>query len=135
MLLSPMVFSKINIGKWMLNGIYIVCLIMVLQINSVNRIMIWFCLYFYGLISFLNGLAVNAAVNLMEKKSYNFSYQFRLAFIYCILKILHNLRPIVGAFVTRANILREIWLYISFNQGHTDDIHIMSLGREDPYLI
>jgi MFS family permease len=68
MLLSTRVFSKINIGKWMLNGFYFVCLIMILQINSVNRIMFWFCLYFYGLFSFLNGLAVNSAVNLMEKK-------------------------------------------------------------------
>jgi fucose permease len=41
---------------------------MILQINSVNRMMFWCCLYFYGLFSFLNGLAVNAAVNLMEKK-------------------------------------------------------------------
>jgi predicted MFS family arabinose efflux permease len=52
----------------MLNGFYFVCLIMILQINSVNRLMFWFCLYFYGLFSFLNGLAVNSAVNLMEKK-------------------------------------------------------------------
>ncbi len=68
MLLSTRVFSKITIGKWMLNGFYFVCLIMILQINSVNRMMFWCCLYFYGLFSFLNGLAVNAAVNLMEKK-------------------------------------------------------------------
>ena len=68
MLLSTRVFSKVSLGKWMLNGFYFVCLIMILQINSVNRLMFWICLFFYGLVSFLNGLSVNAAVNLMEKK-------------------------------------------------------------------
>ena len=68
MLLSTRIFSKIPVGKWMLVGYTLLCGIMMLQINSVNRPMFWVCLYFFGAISFLNGVSSNATVNLMEKK-------------------------------------------------------------------
>jgi len=68
MLLSTRVFSKIPVGKWMMTGYIAVCIIMTLQINSVNRIMFWICLYSYGLFSFLNGVSSNATVNILEKK-------------------------------------------------------------------
>ncbi|MEO6732997.1 MAG: MFS transporter [Ferruginibacter sp.] len=68
MLLSTRVFSKIPVGKWMLTGYLLICCIMMLQINSVNRIMFWTCLYFFGAVSFLNGVASNTTVNLLEKK-------------------------------------------------------------------
>lgn len=68
-LLSTRVFSKITVGRWMFNGYRVLCLIMILQINSVNRPMFWTCLYFFGLCSFLNGVSANATVNLMEKKT------------------------------------------------------------------
>jgi predicted MFS family arabinose efflux permease len=68
MLLSTRVFSKIPVGKWMVVGYALLCGIMVLQINSVNRTMFWVCLYFFGAISFLNGVSSNATVNLLEKK-------------------------------------------------------------------
>ncbi len=68
MLLSTRVFSKISVGRWMFTGYPIMCVIMMLQINSVNRLMFWVCLYCFGTISFLNGVSANATVNLMEKK-------------------------------------------------------------------
>lgn len=68
MLLSTRVFSKIPVGKWMLTGYLLICCIMMLQINSVNRVMFWTCLYFFGAVSFLNGVASNTTVNLLEKK-------------------------------------------------------------------
>ena len=68
MLLSTRVFSKVAVGWWMLNGYRLLCLLMVLQINAVNRPMLWICLYLYGLCSFLNGVSANATVNLLEKK-------------------------------------------------------------------
>ncbi len=68
MLLSTRVFSKVPVGKWMLVGYLLLCCIMVLQINSVNRVMFWTCLYFFGVISFLNGVSSNATVNILEKK-------------------------------------------------------------------
>jgi len=69
MLLSTRVFSKVAVGWWMLNGYRLLCLLMVLQINAVNRPMLWICLYLYGLCSFLNGVSANATVNLLEKKT------------------------------------------------------------------
>lgn len=68
MLISARVFSMITVGKWMFWGYLILCGIMILQINSVNRLMFWSCLYCFGTISFLNGVSANATVNLMEKK-------------------------------------------------------------------
>ena len=68
MLLSTRVFSRVPVGRWMCIGYLVVCCIMVLQINSVNRPMFWTCLYCLGIISFLNGVSANATVNLMEKK-------------------------------------------------------------------
>jgi MFS family permease len=68
MLLSTRVFSKIPVGRWMFSGYIILSCIMVLQINSVNRLMFWICLYCFGTISFLNGVSTNATVNLLEKK-------------------------------------------------------------------
>ena len=68
MLLSTRVFSKIPVGKWMFIGYLSVCLLMIAQINAINRPMFWGCLYLYGLFSFLNGVSANATVNLLEKK-------------------------------------------------------------------
>lgn len=67
-LLSTRIFSRIPVGKWMFMGYLIVCALMILQINSVNRLMFWTCLYLFGTFSFLNGVSANATVNLMEKK-------------------------------------------------------------------
>ena len=66
--LSTKIFSKIPVGKWLLTGYCLLSIIMVLQINSVNRVMFWICLYCFGLTSFLNGVSANATVNIMEQK-------------------------------------------------------------------
>jgi MFS family permease len=68
MLLSSKIFSKIPVGRWMMNGNIALCLIMLLQINSVNRFMFWICLFCFGGVSFLNGVTANTTVNNMEKK-------------------------------------------------------------------
>ena len=68
MLFSTIIFSKISVGKWMFIGYITICILMMLQINSINRPMFWICLFFYGFVSFLNGVSTNATVNLLEKK-------------------------------------------------------------------
>ncbi len=68
MLLSTRIFSKIRVGRWMFTGYIIVCCVMIVQINSVNRFMFWLSLFCFGAVSFLNGVSANATVNLMEKK-------------------------------------------------------------------
>jgi len=66
--LSTRVFSRISVGAWMYFGYTTLCLIMIAEINAVNRVMLWLCLYCFGLVSFLNGVSSNATVNIMEKK-------------------------------------------------------------------
>lgn len=67
-LLSTKIFSRIPVGQWMYIGYTSICLIMILEINSVNRVMLWMCLYCFGLVSFLNGVSSNATVDILEKK-------------------------------------------------------------------
>lgn len=66
--IATSIFSKISVGKWLFMGYLLLCIIMLLQINANNRIMLWCCLYAFGTISFLNGVASNAVVSIMEKK-------------------------------------------------------------------
>jgi hypothetical protein len=64
---STRVFSKIPVGTWMFWGYSTLCLIMIAEINSVNRVMLWLCLYLFGFVSFLNGVSANATVHKLEK--------------------------------------------------------------------
>jgi hypothetical protein len=66
--LSTKLFSRIPVGKWMMWGYLALCIIMILQINSVNRIMFWICLYLFGMNGFLNGVSVNTTVGFLEKQ-------------------------------------------------------------------
>ncbi len=68
MILSTRIFSKISVGRWMFTGYIIMCCVMMVEINSINRAMFWLSLYCFGFIGFLNGVSANATVNLMEKK-------------------------------------------------------------------
>ena len=68
MLLSAKVFSKVPVGKWMYGGFIVLCFLVILQINAMNRPIFWLSLYLFGIVSFLNGVAVNATVNMMERK-------------------------------------------------------------------
>src|SRR5947207_11634049 len=65
---STKLFGKIPVGKWMIIGYISLSIIMILQINSVNRIMFWICLYCFGMNGFLNGVSVNTTVGFLEKK-------------------------------------------------------------------
>ena len=66
--ISTKVFSKMPVGRWMVTGYTLLCCIMTLEINSVNRLMFWICLYCFGLVSFLNGVSANSTVTILEKK-------------------------------------------------------------------
>ncbi|MFI5187009.1 MAG: MFS transporter, partial [Chitinophagales bacterium] len=66
--LSTKLFGRIAVGKWMVLGYVSLGIIMILQINSVNRVMFWICLYFFGMNGFLNGVSVNTTVGFLENK-------------------------------------------------------------------
>src|SRR4030095_10536525 len=67
-LLSTKIFGKVLVGKWMVLGYVSLCIVMILQINAVNRLMFWICLYCFGMNGFLNGVSVNTTVGFLEKK-------------------------------------------------------------------
>jgi len=66
--ISVRVFSYITAGRWLLIGYLTLCIIMLIQINTPNRVILWCCLYAFGVTSFLNGVAGNAVVSILEKK-------------------------------------------------------------------
>lgn len=66
--LSTRLFGKVSVGKWMIIGYATLAIIMILQINSVNRVMFWICLYCFGMNGFLNGVSVNTTVGFLEKQ-------------------------------------------------------------------
>ncbi|HET9823691.1 MAG TPA: MFS transporter [Chitinophagaceae bacterium] len=66
--LSTKIFSRLSVGKWMILGYISLCVFMILQINSVNRVMFWICMYCFGMNGFLNGVSVNTTVGFLEMK-------------------------------------------------------------------
>jgi hypothetical protein len=66
--LSTRIFSRLPVGKWMIFGYISLGVIMILQINAINRFMFWACLYCFGMNGFLNGVSVNTTVGFLEKK-------------------------------------------------------------------
>src|SRR5436190_1811038 len=66
--LSTKLFGKIAVGKWMVIGYVSLGIIMILLINSSNRVMFWICLYCFGMNGFLNGVSANTTVSFLENK-------------------------------------------------------------------
>ena len=66
--ISTRIFSRIPVGKWMLFGYSFVCVAKVIEVNAPTRPVFWICLYLFGLISFLNGVSVNATISILEQR-------------------------------------------------------------------
>lgn len=66
--LSTRIFSRIPVGKWMLFGYSFVCIAKIFEVNAASRPVFWCCLYLFGLISFLNGVSVNATISILEQR-------------------------------------------------------------------
>lgn len=67
-ILSTKLFGKVAVGKWMVIGYLSLGIIMILLINSLDRVMFWICLYCFGMNGFLNGVSVNTTVSFLENK-------------------------------------------------------------------
>jgi len=65
---SRYLFAKMPVGKWMFIGHLLLCIIVVLLLHAPNKWCFWACLLVYGIISFLNGVAVNTTVSFLEAK-------------------------------------------------------------------
>jgi MFS family permease len=121
--LSTKLFGKIPVGKWMILGYISLSMIMILQINSVNRIMFWICLYCFGMNGFLNGVSVNTTVGFLENKykrrmmstchglySLGGGISAALATIFVALHLSPRLQVILVAVC--------IWMVVYFNRRH-----------------
>ncbi|HEY2721753.1 MAG TPA: MFS transporter [Chitinophagaceae bacterium] len=121
--LSAKLFGKIPVGKWMLFGYISLGVVMILQINSVNRLMFWICLYFFGMNGFLNGVSVNTTVGFLEGK-----YKRRL------MSTCHGMYSLGGGISSAlatfffalslsprlqvAIVSTSIWIVVYFNRNH-----------------
>jgi MFS family permease len=66
--LSPKLFSRLPVGKWLLAGHILQSLLYVAQVTAQSRIFFWLLLFATGLAGFLNGVAINAVIDGIEKK-------------------------------------------------------------------
>src|SRR5205814_10572513 len=58
----------LRVGQWLFPGYICLSIMMMLQVNSVNRIMFWICLYCFGMSGYLDGVSVNTTVDFLENK-------------------------------------------------------------------
>ena len=66
--LSTKLLSRIKVGKWLLIGNIFFCVVVLLEITAQTRYVLWIALYLHGVTGFLNGVSVNAVVDMLEKK-------------------------------------------------------------------
>jgi hypothetical protein len=67
-LISSKLFSKLPVGKWLLAGHIIQCLLYILLVTVTQRIVFWTVLYATGFIGLCNGVSINAVIDLNEKR-------------------------------------------------------------------
>ncbi|ULQ56897.1 MFS transporter [Flavihumibacter rivuli] len=66
--ISPRVFKRMEVGRWLFIGHFIYCLVFLAQVMAISPLMFWVALYFTGLLGFLNGVSTNAVVDLLESR-------------------------------------------------------------------
>jgi hypothetical protein len=121
--LSTKLFGRIPVGKWMVWGYVLLGIVMTLQINSVNRLMFWICLYLFGMTGFLNGVSVNTTVGLLESR-YNrrlmstrhgmYSLGGGISAALASIFFAAHLSPRLQVFIVAAS----VWTVIYFNRHH-----------------
>jgi MFS family permease len=67
-LISSAIFSRLKVGWWLLAGPAIQCLLFILLVTVQYRIVFWSVLFAVGLVGFLNGVSINAVIDLLEKR-------------------------------------------------------------------
>jgi MFS family permease len=67
-LLSSWLFSRIKVGKWLLAGPLLQCLLFIAMVTVQYRLVFWLVLFATGLVGFFNGVSINAVIDMIEKK-------------------------------------------------------------------
>jgi MFS family permease len=66
--LSTKILSRVKVGIWMLTGQILFCFVVVMEVTAQSRLALWIALYLHGIFGFLNGVSVNAVVDMLEKQ-------------------------------------------------------------------
>jgi len=67
-LLSTWIFSRIKVGKWLLAGPILQCLLYIAMVTVQYRLVFWIVLFATGMVGFFNGVSINAVIDMIEKK-------------------------------------------------------------------
>lgn len=67
-LLSSWIFSRVKVGKWLLTGTILQCLLYIAMVTVQYKIIFWLVLFATGVIGFFNGVSINAVIDMTEKK-------------------------------------------------------------------
>lgn len=67
-LLSSWIFSRVKVGKWLLTGTILQCLLYIAMVTVQYKIIFWLVLFATGVIGFFNGVSINAVIDMIEKK-------------------------------------------------------------------
>ena len=67
-LLSPRLFSRIKVGKWLLLGPVLQCILFIGMVTVQYKFIFWLVLFATGMVGFFNGVSINAVIDLIEKK-------------------------------------------------------------------
>ena len=66
--LSSWLFSRIKVGKWLLLGPVLQCLLFIVMVTVQYKLVFWLVLFATGLVGFFNGVSINAVIDMIEKK-------------------------------------------------------------------
>ena len=66
--LSSWLFSRIKVGKWLLLGPVLQCLLFIVMVTVQYKVVFWLVLFATGLVGFFNGVSINAVIDMIEKK-------------------------------------------------------------------
>ena len=67
-LLAPLLFTRIKVGKWLLAGPIVQCFLFIAMVTVQYKLVFWIVLFAIGLIGFFNGVSINAVIDMIEKK-------------------------------------------------------------------
>lgn len=67
-LLSSYFFSRVRVGKWLVTGHIAQCILFIFLVTAQYRIVFWIVLYISGIVGLLNGIGINAVIDMIEKK-------------------------------------------------------------------
>lgn len=67
-LLSGRLFRRVPVGKWLVAGNILICILYAVQVTAMHRPIFWLVLFATGFIGLCNGVSANAVIDRIEKR-------------------------------------------------------------------